>query len=153
MRRLGMLALGLLLASCGEGVGPGEEFLTGHPQWEWISACCGIAGNELTPATEGYVYVLAFTRRGRVRATRNDVLLLETGYRVRTSRPGGGEDELTMVTYDEPLPLGPGIHPAPRHLLTVLPGGGLLLRNQAPCADCFGDWTFLPRLTGDLAHP
>jgi hypothetical protein len=135
----------LLGAAC--GTSPGANLLTSQPQWEWQTACCGIAGNELSPVTEGYVYIVQFGVNGRVRAFRDGDLVKETGYRLTTSGGGPTVDPAVTVEYDDPLPLGPGIEPAPRHLVTLLENGTLLLRNLAPCADCFGDWTFLPSLT------
>lgn len=148
MRVIPIVAASALLAgvaACGSD-GPGDNILTSQPQWEWLSACCGLAGDERTPAGEGYVYVLQFGTDGRVRATRNDDLVIETRYRVTTSPGGPTADPSVTVHYDAPLPLGPGIEPATGHLIVLLENGALLLRNLVPCADCYGDWTFLPRL-------
>lgn len=131
---------------CRTFAAPGDTLLTSQPQWEWQSACCGVAGNQLTPATEGFSYVLQFEPDGTVRAIRNDTILVETRYRFETSGGGPTTDPATTLEYDEPLPLGPGIEPASAHLVVVQENGELLLRNLAPCADCFGDWRFLPSL-------
>lgn len=135
----------LLATACGGS--PGPNLLTSQPQWEWQAACCGFAGDERSPATEGYAYVLQFDAGGRVRAIRDGELVIETRYRLTTSGGGPTADPAVAVEYDDPLQLGPGIEPAPRHLVMLLENGTLLLRNLAPCADCFGDWTFLPSLT------
>jgi len=136
----------VVVPACSDGVGPEAEFLV-REQWEWVSACCGFAGQELTPESEGMDYVLQFDRDGRVRAIRNDTVLIETGYRVHVSRPDPLADPITTVAYDESLPLVPGVEPAEEHAVFALEGGGLLFRSLSPCADCFGDWEFLPRLT------
>lgn len=135
-----------VFAACTDGVGPEAEFLV-REHWEWVSACCGIAGQELTPESEDADYVLQFGRDGRVLAIRNDTILIETGYTVHVSRPAPLADTFTAIEYDEPLPLVPGVEPAEEHMVVTLDGGGLLLRNMSPCADCFRDWEFLPRLT------
>lgn len=130
------LAAAYLGTSCRTFAAPGNTLLTSQPQWEWQSACCGVAGNELTPSTEGFSYVLQFEPIGTVRAIRNDTILVETRYRV----------EASTLRYDQPLPLGPGIEPASTHLVVLQENGELLLRNLSDCADCFGDWKFLPSL-------
>lgn len=139
----------LVAPGCRISTAPGDNVLTSQPQWEWQSACCGFAGNELTAATEGFTYILQFGTDGTVRAIRavnNDSILAQTRYRLVTSGGGAAGDPSTTVEYDEPLPLGPGVEPAPKHLLVLLENGVILLRNLSPCADCFGDWTFFPRL-------
>lgn len=65
-----------VMSSCSSG--PDDNLLTSQPQWEWQSACCGFAGDTRTPSTEGYVYVLEFATNGRLRATRDDELVIET---------------------------------------------------------------------------
>lgn len=140
----------VLGTSCRTFAAPGDNLLTSQPQWEWQSACCGFAGNELTPTTEGFSYILQFEPDGTVRAIRsvgNDSILAETRYRIMTSGGGPTADPMTTVEYDAPLPLGPGIEPASKHQVVLQESGDLLLRNLAPCADCFGDWRFLPSLT------
>jgi hypothetical protein len=132
-------------AACSDGLAPEAAFLV-QESWEWVSACCGIAGQELTPESEGATYVLRFGRDGRVRAIRNGTLLMETGYTVHVAEPDPLADTFTSVRYDDPLPLVPGVEPADEHMVTTLEGGGLLLRSTSPCADCFRDWEFLPRL-------
>jgi len=139
-----LLAALSVMSSCTSG--PGDNLLTSQPQWEWQSACCGFAGDTRTPSTEGYVYVLEFATNGRVRATRDDDLVIETGYRLTRSPGGPTADPAVTVRYDTPLPLGPGIESAPGHLVVLLANGTLLLRNLSPCADCYREWTFLPRL-------
>lgn len=133
-----------LMNGCGSS-GPSGNVLTSQPQWEWQSACCGISGDQRTPSTEGYVYILQFDSNGRVRATRDGELVIETGYRVTTSPGGPTADPAVTVQYDAPLPLGPGIEPASSHLVVLQANGVLLLRNVS-CADCYGDWTFFPGL-------
>ncbi len=136
----------LALSTCGSNpVGPVPERLLSEA-WEWQSACCGIAGDTLTPATEGYSYVLRFHENGTVRAERDGTLLLETTFRVRRVSPTDFADEFTALTYGEPLPLGPGIEPVSRHMLVIFEDGRLLLSSLDGCADCYGDWEFLPRL-------
>lgn len=136
----------LALSTCGSNpVGPVPERLLSEA-WEWQSACCGIAGDTLTPETEGYSYVLRFHENGTVRAERDGTLLLETTFRVRRVSPIDFADEFTTVTYGEPLPLGPGIEPVSRHMLQIAEDGRLLLSSLEGCADCYGDWEFLPRL-------
>ena len=134
-----------VFAACSDGIGPEAEFLV-QERWEWVSACCGIAGNEITPASEGVDYVLRFERDGRVLAIRNDTVLVETDYTVYVTPPDPLVDPITTVTYGEPLPLVPGVEPAEEHAVFALEGGGLLFRSLSPCADCFRDWEFLPRL-------
>jgi hypothetical protein len=140
------LAGGALLVGAACGTSPAPNPLTSQPQWEWQTACCGFAGDWRSPSTEGYAYVLQFDAGGRVRAIRDGELVIETRYRLATSGGGPTADPAVTVEYDDPLPLGPGIEPAPRHLVILLENGTLLLRNLAPCADCYGDWTFLPSL-------
>ena len=122
--------------------------LVGRPAWAWQSACCGFAGDERSPSTEGYAFVLRFDAQGVVRAVRNDVLLMRTRYWVDVSESGPTGGPSLVVTYDDPLTLGPGIEPAPSQLVVLLENGELLLRNRAPGADCYADWRFLPRLAG-----
>jgi hypothetical protein len=143
----GVVIIGASLAfsACGsDPVGPVPEGLL-REAWEWQSACCGIAGDTRTPTTEGYSYVLRFREHGTVRAERNGTLLLETTFTVRQTSPIDFADEMTTITYGDPLPLGPGIEPVSRHMLVWLEGGRLLLRSLDGCADCFGDWEFLAR--------
>lgn len=145
-RGVGIIGASLALSACGsDPVGPAPELLL-REAWEWQSACCGIAGDERTPATEGYSYVLRFHEEGTVRAVREGIVVLETTFKVRRVSPVDFGDEFTVITYGEPLPLGPGIEPVSRHMLVLREGGLLLLRNLDGCADCFGDWEFLPRL-------
>ncbi|HEX9895290.1 MAG TPA: hypothetical protein VGA78_15280 [Gemmatimonadales bacterium] len=134
-----------LVISCGTS-SSGDNLLTSQPQWEWHSACCGFAGDTKNPSTEGYIYVLQFHPNGRVRATRDDDLVIETGYRVTRSPGGPTADPAVTVVYDSPLPLDPGIEPATAHLVVLLETGTLLLQNLSPCADCYREWRFLPRL-------
>lgn len=149
MGRMGSVAWGgvgacgfLVVSACGsDPVQPTPTVLT-EAAWEWRSACCGVAGTSLTPATEGFDYRLRFREDGTVQARRGGSVVLETTYRVRTTSPIDFEDELTVVTYGDPLPLGPGIEPVSRQMLIHLEGGRLLLRNLDGCADCFGDWEF-----------
>lgn len=147
VQRLRWAAVGAALflgTAC--GASPGSNLLTSQPQWEWQAACCGFAGDERSSNTEGYGYVLQFDANGRVRAFRDGQPIIETGYQLAASPGGPTVDPALTVEYDDPLPLGPGIEPAPRHLVLLLENGALLLRNLAPCADCYGDWTFLPSL-------
>ena len=142
------LAMAIMLpAGCATTVGPEAEYLVSQPQWEWQSSCCGFAGDTRGPTSEGYRYVLQFDRAGRVRAIRNDTLLVETSFRVTVSQPTYG-DQLIRVDYDLELPHGPAIPGTTSHLMVTLPGGGLLLRHPQ-CADCYGDWMFLPSLAQD----
>jgi hypothetical protein len=146
-RILVFLALATPLAvACSQVTGPGPEaaIVVGH--WEWSSSCCSIAGAERTPATEGYTYVLQFSQDGVVEAFRANVLVHSTRFHVSTSRPNPLADPITTVTYDSPLPLGPGIPEAQRHSVFRSENGTLHL-NNSQCADCFGDWIFLPRLS------
>lgn len=141
------------LSACGSNpVGPVPERLLSEA-WEWQSACCGFAGDTRTPTTEGYSYVLRFHAKGTVRAERDGTLLLETTFRVHRVSPIDFGDEFTTITYGEPLPLGPGIEPVSRHMLQIFEDGRLLLSNLDGCADCFGDWEFLPRLETQRPAP
>jgi hypothetical protein len=143
----GVIVIGasLALSACGSNpVGPVPERLLSEV-WEWQSACCGISGDTRTPTTEGYSYVLRFHGNGTVRAERDGTLLLATTFRVRRVSPIDFADEFTTITYGDPLPLGPGIEPVSRHMLVMLEEGRLLLRSLDGCADCFGDWEFVPR--------
>lgn len=141
-----ILGASLGLSACGNGpLGPAPELLL-REAWEWQSACCGIAGDVRTPATEGFSYVLRFHENGTVRAERDGAVLLETTFRVRRVSPIDFGDEFTDITYGAPLPLGPGMEPVSRHMIVFRENSGLLLRNLDGCADCFGDWEFLPRL-------
>lgn len=148
--RLHCAALGAAIVAggaCSDPVGGEAHFIVGA-EWEWMSACCGIAGQELTPLSEGVDYVLEFGEDGRVRGILDGVVVIETGYEVHTSRPDPlAPDEITTITYDDPLPLVPGVEPTGEHILFSLEGGGILLRSTATCNDCFRDWEFLPRLT------
>lgn len=144
----GALVMGAALVSTactGTRLGPVPDLLLSEA-WEWQSACCGIAGDPRTPATEGYTYVLRFDQNGSVRAERDGALVLETTFRVRRVGPTDFADEFTSITYGEPLPLGPGIEPVSRHMLVLAEGGRLVLTSLDGCADCFGSWEFLPRL-------
>lgn len=146
LSQLGPVVVALLLVTgCGNALGPSGEVLV-REAWEWDSACCGIAGDARTPETEGYLYVLRFARDGTVRAVRNDTLLVETTFSVRRRAPVDFGDEVTEITYGQPLPLGPGIAPTDRQMVILLEGGRLLLRALNACADCYGDWAFTPRL-------
>lgn len=140
------VAAALGLSGCGSSpVGPVPDRLLSEA-WEWASACCGIAGDSRTPTTEGYGFVLRFHENGTVRAERNGTVLLETTFRVRRVSPIDFADELTVVTYGEPVTLGSGIESASRHMLELPQDGRLLLSGLDGCADCFGNWLFLPRL-------
>ena len=149
VRGIVIIGTSLTLFSCGSNpVGPVPELLLSEA-WQWQSACCGIAGDTRTPASEGYNYVLRFQQNGTVRAVRDGMLLLETTFWVRRVSPIDFADEFTTVTYGEPLPLGPGIEPASRQMLGISENGRLFLTNLDGCADCFGDWEFLPRLEAE----
>ncbi len=159
MRRIlsgwGVVIIGasLTLSACGNNpLGPVPERLLSEA-WQWQSACCGLAGNALTPATEGYSYVLRFHQKGTVRAERDGTLLLETTFRVRRVSPTDFADEFMSITYGEPLPLGPGIEPISRQRLEIFEDSRLLLSDIDGCADCFGDWEFLPRLETQSPSP
>lgn len=148
-----MSGASLALFACGGSLlGPVPERLLSEA-WEWQSACCGIAGDTRTPATEGFSYVLRFQENGTVRAVRDGTLLLETTFRVRRVSPIDFTDEFTTITYGDPLPLGPGIEPVSQHMMELLEDGRLLLSNLDGCADCFGTWEFLPRLEMQSASP
>ncbi|MEX2529430.1 MAG: hypothetical protein WD960_01545 [Gemmatimonadota bacterium] len=141
-----ILGASLVLSACGSSpVGPVPDLLL-REAWEWQSACCGIAGDTRTPTTEGFSYVLRFSESGVVRAERNGTIVQETTFRVRRVSPVDFADEFTEITYGEPLTLGSGIEPVSRQMLTLPQGGRLFLSSLDPCADCFGDWVFLPRL-------
>lgn len=136
----------LILVACGrDPLGPVPERLLSEA-WEWQSACCGVAGDARTPATEGYSYVLRFREDGTVRAERDGTLLLETTFRLRRVSPIDFADEFTRVNFGEPLPLGPGIEPVSQHMLSISENSLLSLSSMEGCADCYGDWKFLPRL-------
>jgi hypothetical protein len=151
-RGVAIIGASLALSACASHPLEPVSHLLLSEAWEWQSACCGIAGNTLTPTTEGYSYVLRFHENGTVRAERNGTLLLETTFTLRRLSPTDVADEMTTLTYGDPLPLGPGIEPVSRHMLIMLEGGRLLLRSLDGCADCFGDWEFLARLeTGSAA--
>jgi hypothetical protein len=140
------VGVSLALSACvSDPVGPAPPRLLTEV-WEWQSACCGIAGDIRTPTSEGYTYVLRFQRSGRVRAERDGTVVMETTFRVRRVTPIDFADEFTDITYGEPLPLGPGIEPVSRHMLGLSENGTLLLSSLDGCADCFGNWLFLPRL-------
>ncbi|HEX9728021.1 MAG TPA: hypothetical protein VGA37_05925 [Gemmatimonadales bacterium] len=137
---------------CGSSTGPSDpsSALTLHPQWEWVAAstCCGANPSVKTPASEGYAFVLQFDEAGTARAIRNDTVLVETGYAVTVSGGDDTADQLISVSYDDPMPLGPGIASAASQMIISQPGGGLLLRNLAECANCYRDWEFVPSLSG-----
>ncbi len=144
--RVIMICASLALSACESSpMGPVPERLLSEA-WEWQSACCGIAGDARTPTTEGYTYVLRFQENGTVRAERDGMVVLEATFRVRRVGPTDTDDESAVITYGEPLPLGPGIEPVSRHMLDLSEDGRLSLSNLDGCADCFGDWLFLPRL-------
>lgn len=149
-RGCGVIVIGaaLALSACGsDPLGPVPERLLSEA-WEWQSACCGIAGHTRTPATEGYTYILRFHENGIVRAERDGTLLLETTFSVRRVSPIDYADEFTRITYGEPLPLGPGIEPVSQQMMVISADGQLFLSSLDGCADCYGDWEFLPRLEG-----
>ena len=132
-------------ACSSQATSPGPEASVVIGGWEWTSSCCSIAGVGLTPSTQGYSYVLQFSSEGTVVVVRNNVEILTTRYTVVRSRPSPTADEITTVRYDTPLPHGPGIPSATTHMVIQLEKGELLLRDTH-CADCYGDWRFLPRL-------
>jgi hypothetical protein len=136
----------LALSACGSNpMGPVPERLLSEA-WEWQSACCGIAGDSRTPATEGFHYVLRFYPRGVVRAERDGIVVQETTFRVQRFSPIDIADEITTIIYGEPLVLAFGIEPVSRHMLVLTAEGILSLKSLDGCNDCFGDWVFLPRL-------
>jgi len=144
--RIHLFVAAATAAACSTPTSPEGQALT-REQWEWQTACCSIAGATLTRDAAAADYVLTFGANGRVTARRNDTLLLETGYRIEVTQSDG--DETTTVAYDDPLPLVPGVEPAERQVVTLRADGALVLRNLAPCADCFGEWTFFARLSGN----
>ncbi|MBI4503694.1 MAG: hypothetical protein HY700_21345, partial [Gemmatimonadetes bacterium] len=131
----------LLVGGCHHTLGPEAAVVLGD--WEWMAACCSIAGAERTPATEGYTYVLQFSDKGTVEVVRNNAVILTTRFTATRSRPSPTADEITLVHYDTPLPHGPSIPSADEHMVLKLENGTLILRNPH-CADCYGEWTFLP---------
>jgi hypothetical protein len=146
LRVVTVVGAALTLSACGSNpVGPVPERLL-NEAWEWQSACCGIAGDSRTPATEGFHYVLRFYPRGIVRAERDGTVVQETTFRVRRVSPIDFAYEFTEITYGEPLVLAPGIEPVSRHMLVLTAEGILSLKSLDGCNDCFGDWVFLPGL-------
>lgn len=152
MRRVSSLSVvsivgaALSLSACGSNpVGPVPERLLSEA-WEWQSACCGIAGDSRTPATEGFHYVLRFYPGSIVRAERDGTVVQETTFRVGRVTPIDFADQFTAITYGEPLVLASGIEPVSRHMLALTAEGILSLKSLDGCNDCFGDWLFLPRL-------
>jgi len=114
--------------------------------WEWTSSCCSIAGQERNPSTEGYTYVLQYTAGGTVEVVRDNQLILTTRFRITRSKPDPLADQITTIEYDTPLPHGPAIPPAAKQVVFKMENGTLILRNTE-CADCYGEWRLLPRLT------
>lgn len=114
--------------------------------WEWTSSCCSIAGQERNPTTEGYTYVLQYTADGTVEVVRNNQLILTTRFKVTRSKPDPLADQITTIQYDTPLPHGPNIPPAAKQVVLKMENGTLVLRST-DCADCYGEWRLLPRLT------
>jgi len=142
-RRLPLAALMLGACTASTSPGPDAEIVIGG--WEWTAACCSIAGAQLTPATEGYSYVLQFTQQGTVEVVKNNNPVFTTHFTVTRSRPDPLADPITTIHYEKPLPHGPGIPSADEQVVFKLENGTLLLRNPQ-CADCYGEWRFLPRL-------
>ena len=139
------LFLGSMLgASCTGANSQDRSVVLGS--WEWSAACCSIAGQEKNPATEGYSYVLQYSEDGTVQAFRNNDLIATTGFTIKRSKPDPLADQITTVEYDQPLPHGPSIPPATKQAVFKTENGTLVLRNLQ-CADCYGEWRLLPRLT------
>ena len=132
--------------ACSGSTSPGPEASAVIGDWEWSSACCSIAGAAKNPNTEGFTYVLQFSADGTVTAVRNNDLVFTARYSVTRSRPSPGADPVTVVEYSAPLSLGPSFIATDHHVVEKLENGTLILRN-AECADCYGDWVFLPRLS------
>src|SRR5258705_11744862 len=136
----------LLLGGCTRATSPGPDadLVIGH--WEWAASCCSIAGAERSPATEGDTYVLQFSADGTVEVVRNNALIFTTRFTVTRSQPAPLADPIVTVHYDKPLPHGPAIPSADQQVVSKLGNGTLLLQNPQ-CADCYGEWRFLPRLS------
>ena len=136
----------ITLLACNEATLPGQDTSIVVGSWEWTTACCSIAGQERNPSTEGYTYVLQYSPEGTVEVVRNGDLILTTHFTITRSKPDPLADQITIIEYATPLPHGPAIPSAAKQMVFKTENGTLVLRNTQ-CADCYGEWRLLPRLT------
>jgi len=103
MSRLrGFLIATLVSVAACSGVSPATPEQPFAGSWRWVRSQGGIAGVEITPATEGYVIRLEFDGLGGVRAYRNDTLIATAGYTALERLEHSGV--AWEVTYDPELP-------------------------------------------------
>jgi hypothetical protein len=144
--RFGLAVTLLLAVACNRQaiLDPNTDYVVGD--WEWSWSCCSVAGQVKTPGSENYSYVLQYSSDGTVRAFRNNALIQTTRFTVQAPDPSLLASQVYVITYDEPLQHGPGIPAAKTQNAHKSENGTLTLIVQG-CADCYSEWTFLPRLT------
>ena len=106
LRSLGPVALGVgavVLAGCSSGpTGPTiNDQIFGA--WEWVRAEGGIAGDTITPVTEGYTMVLRITRPDRIELSRDGVIQVDTRFDFIPAQDLGDISNPPRLRYDEPV--------------------------------------------------
>ena len=117
--RLSLLAL-MLVACSSASVEPGIDRLEGT--WQWVRSTGGIAGNTITPASEGFNVQFRFSGN-QVTVLRNDSVRATSTYTVRG-------DELTYQPSISVFTFDGGVD---TQTLTPVAADSLLLSD--PCCD------------------
>ncbi len=106
--RSAIVLTALLLAAC-QTTPTGLERADLPGSWEWVSTSGGIAGDVMTPATEGYHATLVLSADGRADAYRDGAIVGTSHYllqeRLSLTAPGGERE--FGITFDPPLQLFP----------------------------------------------
>lgn len=80
MRMRGLFAV-VVLAACSSPTGPDEPDVVGS--WQWLLSEGGIAGDELSPASEGYAVRITLDGDGTARALRNGSQVASASYELQ----------------------------------------------------------------------
>jgi hypothetical protein len=100
-----------------------------YGSWSWISAEGGIAGQTVTPETEGYAQTFVLTSPDRVELLRDGVTVAVTTFEFVPARDSGGQTESAMLRYASP------IFGWDEQAVALDPVGNLVLTD--PCCDGF----------------
>lgn len=108
VRKFGKLippALGVLAAVLAACSGPTEPTVNDQifGAWEWVRAEGGIAGDTITPMTEGYTMILRITRPDRIELSRDGVVQVDTRFDFVPAQDLGDISNPPRLLYDAPI--------------------------------------------------
>ena len=140
-KALSVALAAVVVAACGDPVAPEFRWIFGS--WEWVRSCCGLGGQSITPATEGYNLTYVFEPGGVLQVFRDDSLVALTTFSVRWEQRYEDAPRIAVIRYAREV-LGQ------REQILERRGPDRLMLKSA-CRDCFGHALFARRQETEAA--